>query len=149
MSKFRIDGLRALEASLKELPKATVKRTLVKVLRERGQPMADAAAGNVTEYSGQLQESAAVSTKLRKRQARMQRGYNRDNPTFAQVYVGFNTPYEHMYEFGSVHHSPKAPMRKAWDSERAGVISGIKEDLQAAIDKAVQRRRRKLARNGG
>ena len=145
MITFHVEGLRELDAALGDLPKATAKNTMRRVLLKRGEPIVEAAERLAPELSGELKVSLDVSTKLSPRQKRE----NRKNPSqsYVEVYAGAGAlPQAHLREWGSDGHAPEPFMRPAWDSTQGEVLDGVKADLTAEIDKAVVRLARKQAR---
>lgn len=144
---FHIEGLKELETALAELPKATGKNVLRRVLRKRAQPIADAASGHATRRTGALAESFAVSTKLSRRQAAMHRAMFRDDKASVEMFVGAGPlPQAHLEEFGSLNNDPNPMLRPAWDSNKTALIEGLKDDLWDEIQKSAARLARKSAR---
>lgn len=155
VERIRIEGLQEVQKALRELPKATAKNIIRRILKKRGEPIAEAARKHVPIDEGDLKNSIAVSTKLSKRQKRMHR---KPDPNDVEVYVGPGPhPQAHWLEFGtderthasgkSVGDVPKKPfMRPAWDSQRRGVLVGIRQDLWTEIKNAADRLARKAAR---
>jgi HK97 gp10 family phage protein len=155
VERVKIEGLKELQTALQELPKATARNVMRRILKARGKPIAEAARKHVPVDQGDLKDSIAVSTTLSKRQKRMHRKPDKDD---VEVYVGPGPhPQAHWLEFGtderthasgkSVGDVPKKPfMRPAWDSQRRGLLVGIKTDLWAEIKKAADRLARKAAK---
>lgn len=147
----KITGLRELENALRELPKATGKNVLRRVLRKRAEPMADAARSSAPDDpatgAGDLRSSIAVSTKLSKRQASLHRKMFRDDKAAVEMFVGAGpVPQATQQEFGNINHGPQPFMRPAWDSGKDQILDGIKDDLAEEIDKAAKRLARKAAK---
>lgn len=147
VERVKIEGLKEVQAALHELPKATAKNVMRRVLKERGKPIADAAQSRVPVDQGDLKRSIVVSTKLTRRQ----RGkHKKFGPNDVEVFVGPGAhPQAHMQEFGTSKEPAQPYMRPAWDQERMNVLEGIREDLWAEIEKAVARRARKAAKAAG
>ena len=142
--KVKVEGLEGIEQALKELPRATGKNVLRRVLRKRGQPIADKARSLVPVDEGDLKASIAVSTKLTKLQRRKHKKFDKDD---VEVFVGAGShPQAHLQEFGSSIHGPQAFMRPAWDAGKKAVLKGIGVDLWAEINKAAKRLARKAAK---
>ncbi len=59
-TKIRIDGLKELDRALGQLPKATAKATLRRVLKESAEPMARAARSKAPTEEYYLHESIDV-----------------------------------------------------------------------------------------
>lgn len=154
-----IEGLRELDRALGDLPKATAKNVLKRVLLKRAKPLEDAARANAPVDIGHLAASAAATTRLSRRQARLHRresgggarrtaeGWRSDPKGDVFVFVGFpSSPKSIVQEFGSIDQSPQPFMRPAWDAEQRGILEGLKTDLWTEIDKAAKRLARKQAR---
>lgn len=150
----KIEGLRELERALAELPKATAKNVLRRVLKARAQPIAEAAAGLAPDdpatTGNDLKSSIAVSSVLSKRQKGQHKKMFRDDKASVEMFVGAGAlPQAHLNEFGSVHNKPPQPfMRPAWDAGQDALLDGIAKDLGDEIDKAARRLAKKLAKAG-
>lgn len=158
--KVRVEGLRELEAALKELPKATGKSVLRRVLLKRAAPIRDAAQSRAPRgETGHLQESAGAGTKLSPRQARLHRaetgggakmtgaGWRSDPKSTVEVFVGFRSSAASIVqEFGSVDQPAQPFMRPAWDAGKGAALDGIAADLWAEIKKTAERRAKRLAK---
>lgn len=153
---MKIEGLKEVQKALRELPNATAKNIMRRILTKRAEPIAQAARDRVPVGFGNLKNSIAVSTKLSRRQKSKHRKPHKDD---VEVYVGPGThPQAHWMEFGtgerrqrksgkSIGDVPKQPfMRPAWDATRAGILPGIRTDMWAEIKKAADRLARKAAR---
>jgi HK97 gp10 family phage protein len=143
--RVRIDGLRELEAALKELPKATGKGVLRRVLKDRAEPIAADARSKVRVDQGTLRDSIGVSTKL----SRRQRGQHKKigSKAAVEMFVGAGALTQAITEeFGTVDMSPHSFMRPAWDSNKSAILDGIADDLWAELRKAAARRAKKAAR---
>ncbi len=167
----RIDGLRELDRALSELPRATARNVLRRVLMKRAQPMVDTARQLVPVDSGQLRDSIAISTKLGTKAgksefaAAMRAGLGKEaalqamrdarraasgQGSFAEIYVGpGRMPHAHMVEFGTSKMAPRPYLRPAWDAHKNGILDGIKDDLWSEIQKAAARRARRRAKAAG
>jgi HK97 gp10 family phage protein len=142
--RVKVEGLRQIETALHELPKATAKNVMRRVLREKAQPIADTATALAPVLSGDLKESVAVSTKLSKR---ARRGHRKLSPNAVEVFVGpFAAPRSIAQEFGTIDHAPQPFMRPAWDKHQDSVLEGIGEAMWAEIKKAAARQARKAAK---
>lgn len=140
----KIEGLRDLDRALGQLPKATAKAAMRKVLREAAEPMARTMRQLAPRDEWHLYESIDVSTKLNRRQ----RGLHKQEPSpaFAEMFVGTNNPAGVQQEFGNDRHPAQPFMRPAWDSEKMNVLDGISVRLWGEIEKAAQRLARKAAK---
>jgi HK97 gp10 family phage protein len=142
--KVHVEGLAEAQAALRQLPDSTAKAVLRRVGRKRLEPVANKARELVPVGLGELRDSIAVSTRLTRRQ----RGkHTKDGIDDVEVFAGAGAhPQAHLQEFGTEHHGPQPFMRPAWDSEKDGVLAGIKQDLWEEIEKAAARLARKAAR---
>jgi HK97 gp10 family phage protein len=148
---LQVFGLRELQDALAELPQATGKNVLRRVLMARAKPLAEtmrAHAPDDPETGGyDLRNSITASTRLSPRQAGIHRKMFRDDKAAAEVFVGAGpVPHAHMQEFGTVNHGPQAFVRPAWDGGHAALFDGIKDDLWVEIKKSADRLARKTAR---
>ena len=140
--KVRVLGLSQLEQGLSELPRATGKNVLRRVLRQRGELIAERARNLAPIDEGDLKDSIAVSTKL----SRSQRRKRRKKAT-VEMFVGPGThPQAITQEFGTWFHPPQPFMRPAWAAEKGSILEDLSGDLWTEIDKAAQRIARKQAR---
>ena len=139
---FKLEGLKALDDALSELPKATARNVLLRTLKEQGQPIADAGEANAPRLSGKLADSYTVSTKL----SRRQKGLHKKE-SMVEVFVG-PTPHPKSVqtEFGNSHQAPHPHLRPAWDANVMRVLEGVKNSLADEIEKARARLARKAAR---
>lgn len=138
-----VDGLRELDRALGELPKATARNVLLRVLKKAGQPMAEHASGLAHVRTGALRNSAAVGTKLTKRQAGL---HKKGGKAFAEVFVGFGGLTQAITEeFGTVEVSANPMLRPAWDSGQDEALNVIKDDLGEEILKAARRVAKRMA----
>ncbi len=153
--KFKVEGLDEVQAALRQLPNATAKNVVRRVLKNRAQPIADAAKALAPMRFGELRDSITVSTKLTRSQRRQRKKVDRND---IEIYVGPDSrPQAHMLEFGTGprrHKSgkevgqitPTPFMRPAWDGEKMKAFEGMKDDLWAEIRKAVARQAKKAAK---
>ncbi len=95
---FKVEGFRELERALIELPKATAKASVRRLLKKAAQPIADAGRGNAPEREGNLRESYGVGTRLTRRQRKVSK-----KESEVEVYVGPNDPAAIQTEFGNEH----------------------------------------------
>lgn len=144
-----LEGLRELDAALGELGKATGRNVMRRVAMARLQPMAEEARRLAPVEDTDLRDSIAVSTKL----AGYARRLNSRSRSEAEAYMGpagadgkKAPPQGSLQEFGTKNHPPQPFMRPAWDSGKTELLTGIREDLWAEIEKAAARQARKAAR---
>lgn len=147
MGKVRIEGLRELERALAELPKATGKNVLRRVAVRALEPVMEAARARAPVDKGTLKESLNVSTKLSKRQQRLNARRVAQSKASVELYAGPTAlPHAHLVEFGTVKMAPQPFMRPAWDATKNKALEIIKSELGSEIDKAAKRLARKRAR---
>ncbi len=111
--EFKLEGLKELGDTLKELPTVSMQRhALEKALKKGGEPIAQLARETapydprVTKgyaNSPHLRDTIKVSTALKKSQ---RRGSWRDR-TSVTVYIGSTSPHAHLVEFGTRERAPK------------------------------------------
>jgi HK97 gp10 family phage protein len=153
--RVRIEGLSELEAALTQLPRATGKAVLRRVLRNIAQPIADdarsrAPVGSSAEgdpHPGQLRDSIGVGTKLSRRQRSVHRRMFKSDRASVEMFVGAGgVPQAHLREFGSDGNPPQAYMRPAWDAGKGPALASVKSQLWSEIRKAAARLAKKAAR---
>jgi HK97 gp10 family phage protein len=162
--KIKVEGLKEIEAALKQLSKATAKNVMKRVLLKRAEPIVETARLKAPVRTGRLRESIVAQVRkgggagkaafaqamrggaTRAEAGRAARAANRAAGGTVEVLVGPRVFYGSLVEFGT-RHSPPAPfMRPAWDSAKGDLLEGIKDDLWKEIEGAVARRARKLAK---
>ena len=142
MITFKIEGLAELDDALTELPKATARNVLVRVLKKEGQAIADAGARYAPKLTGHLAASYTVTTVLSPRQKSIN-----DKESDVEVYVGPGPAAEGIQtEFGNAHQAAEPHLRPAWDENVNRVLTNITKDLADEIEKARQRLARKAER---
>lgn len=149
--RVHIEGLRELDRALRELPKATGKAVLRRILKKRSEPLAAAMRAGAPDDpdtgGNDLRSSIAVGTKLSKRQAGIHRKMFKDDKASVEVFVGAGPlPHAHLQEFGSSLHGAQPFARPAWDAGHMSILTGLKEDLWTEIRKTAQRLAKKVAR---
>ena len=143
----KVEGLRELEAALKELPRSTGKAALRRALKKAAKPIADAAAARAPVDEGHLRDSIGVGTKLTRRQRSLHRKMFRNDRAAVEMFVGAGGLAQAItQEFGTFKEPPQPFMRPAWDAGKNALLDGIKDDLWGEIQKAAQRHARKMAR---
>lgn len=145
----RVDGLREIDAALKELPKAAGKTAMRRVLKKRAEPIAEmmrSLAPDDPETGGKdLRNSIGVSTRLSPRQRRQHRKI--DDRAGVEMFIGAGPlPQAHLQEFGTAHHAPQPFARPAWDAHKGALLKGIGADMWLEIQRATERLRRRAAR---
>ena len=153
--KVKVEGLRAVNDALGQLPKATGRNVLRRVALERLKPMAEdarAKAPVLEQGGGDLRDSIDVSTKLKGYAKRL----NKRGKAEVEAYMGpagrggkKAPPQGTQQEFGNKNHGPQPFMRPAWDGGKHKLLDGIADDLWTEIDKAAARLAKKAARLKG
>lgn len=145
----KVAGLRQLEAALSQLPKATGKVVLRRIAKQALQPVDKAWRENALAHrlTGALDESGGVTTKLTKRQARLNR--KREGRSAIEMYAGPNNPAAVPGEFGTVDQAARPFLRPAWDAKKGEVLDIVSGELGAAIEAAAKRVAKRLAKKAG
>lgn len=139
---FRIEGLAELDEALTELSRATARNVLRRTLIEQGKPIRDDGARNAPVDKGGLKASYTIGTKL----SRRQKAQNKKE-SMVEVYIGPAPSAKSIQtEFGNAHQAAHPHLRPAFDSNVQRVLSGIRDELAAQIEKARARMARKAAR---
>jgi HK97 gp10 family phage protein len=139
---FKIEGLAELDEALTELPKATARNVLMRVLKAEGAPIRDAGEQLAPRDKGGLKQSYTMTTKLSRRQKSLNR-----KESDVELYIGPGPAAKGVQtEFGNAHQAPHPHLRPAWDGNVMKVLAGIKDSLANEIEKARQRIARKSAR---
>jgi HK97 gp10 family phage protein len=136
----KVEGLEGVMAALRELPDATAKNVMKRVLIKRAQPVAEL----VPVDQGHLKNSIHVSTKLTRRQKGRHRKVHCDD---VEVFVGPGTdPAAHLQEYGSSIHPAQPFMRPAWDATKDDLLAGVGADMWGEVEKAATRLAKKSAK---
>jgi HK97 gp10 family phage protein len=147
VTRIKIEGLKELDKALGELPKATARSALKKVLKEGGEPVAQAARQNSPRLTGNLYEHTDYGTKLTRRQATEHR--QRGDRDFAEGFVGTADPAGMQDEFGNAHQAAQPWLRPAWDSTKDRALFIISHRLWVVIDEATARLAKRIAKGKG
>lgn len=142
----KIEGLKELDRALGELPKSTAKRVLQKVLKDAGEPLAQAARAKAPREKGFLIENIDVGTKLTRRQATLHKKQAKDDRAYAETFVGASDPAGMQTEFGNEHQEAEPWLRPAWDAKKDATLEQISNALWGEIERAAQRVARKASR---
>lgn len=146
-TRVKVEGLRELEQALRELPKATGKAVLRRVLKQIAQPIADQAEQLAPRDTGALQASIGVSTKLSRRQRGVHKKMFKDDRASVEMFIGPGAlPQATLREFGGDGQPPKPFMRPAWDANKGPALETVKSSLWSEIQKAAKRLAKKAAR---
>ncbi|WP_294189072.1 HK97-gp10 family putative phage morphogenesis protein [uncultured Sphingomonas sp.] len=147
---IRVEGLRQLDAALKELPKAAGKAVLRRVGIKALEPFDKAWREKAPHLTGELEESGGIGTRLTKRQARLKR--KRGGKAYVEVYAGPNNPASVPQEFGTHDQKAQPFARPAWDETSTEALVIVETELGGEIDRTAQRLARRalrLAKRGG
>lgn len=145
MIKMEVRGGKEIEDALRELPKYTSRKAVLRrILKRAAQVFADRAnALAPTGESHQLETSYGVGTRLTRRQAAKARREGRDD---VFMYAGTADPAGQQQEFGNARHGPQPHARPAWDETQQEIFDRIQDEMSVEVEKAVVRARRKAAR---
>lgn len=163
----KISGLRELEKALAQLPKATGRAVLKRVLVKAGKPIADMASSLAPRDTGELAGSIKVSAKIKNNTGKseyaavMKAGGSKDQAvaalrsarrsaggagSSAEVYVGPTQAKSKkdaikriVQEFGSEKQGPQPYMRPAWDAQKGRALEIVKNELGGEIAKSAAR----------
>lgn len=141
--RVKVEGLRELEAALADLPRATGKNVLRRVLLKAADPIQADAAAAAPEMSGRLRRDVSTGTRLTRRQAAMNRKLGKSE---VEVHVGVKDPAGVQNEFGNEHQRAQPFIRPAWDANKEGALATISSELGTEIEKAAARAARRAAR---
>jgi HK97 gp10 family phage protein len=132
------DGFKELDRALGDLPKATARNVLGRVLDTVAKPIADEAQQKAPRLTGALQISIGVGRRLTRRQQSLHRKQSRgDGKAFAERFVGAGgSPQAVTQEFGTFKEPPQSYMRPAFDKHRGQIIPQIGNELWKEISKA-------------
>lgn len=134
-----------VEKALKELPKHTTRKSLVRrILKRAAQLFADRANALAPRgASGDLEGSYGVGTRLTKRQSRSAR---REGRADVFIYAGTSDPAGQQQEFGNAIHAAQPHARPAWDETQQQIFDQIRDEMSVEVEKAAARARRKAER---
>jgi HK97 gp10 family phage protein len=140
MTQVSISGLKELDAALAELPKATARNALKRVLKPAAEPVAAAAKDNAPKETGDLETDIHVGTKLTKSQARDAR---RAGKSFSEIYIGTALSRGMFTNFGTFKDAPQMWFDHAWAATKNQALQIISTTLGAEIEKSAARLRKK------
>jgi hypothetical protein len=150
-TKVKVEGLRETERALADLPRATAKNVLNRVLDGAAMPIEADAQANISVRTGVAREHVVRSKRLNKTSARAVRRAN--SKSSAEIHVGvvagkaasgagkYALVAAMLLEFK---HKPW--LRPAWDSNKRGALDHISDNLWTEIRKAANRLAKKAAR---
>lgn len=140
----KVEGLRELEAALADLPRATGKNVLRRVLKKAAAPIESTAEALAPHLTGTLERNINMGSRLTRRQAQMVR--KADSKSSAEIHVGTADPAGIQTEFGNVNQAAEPWLRPAWDQNKQAALDMIASDLGEEIGRASARLARKAAR---
>lgn len=145
MPSVKIEGFAELDRALAELPKATARNTLQRVLKKAAEPTLDRMAGGAPKLTGALEHSIIMgpSSKLTSRQ---KRDAKKEGKHFAEIHVGTSDPAGQFQEFGTFKEPAQPFARPAWEETNDRALETIKTELGTEIEKRAARLARKAAR---
>lgn len=151
VKRIKVEGLRELEAALSELPKATQRNVLKRVMKPAADSVDDAATANAPERTGELDRSIIVGTRLTRRQrtgaVRQSDGSFRSSAkNYVELHIGTADPRGLFTEFGTFKDAAQLWFTRAWEGTRLQALEGIKLRLGGVIDQAAARLARKRAK---
>lgn len=141
----KVEGLADLDKALSELPKATARNTLQRVLKRRAEPVKEAWQQNAPVLTGHYERSIIVGPSSRLT-ARQKRDAKKEGKYFAEIHIGTSDPAGQQNEFGNSHMPANPSGRPAWEATKDGTLDGIAKDLGDEIEKARARLARKASR---
>jgi HK97 gp10 family phage protein len=140
-SSFRVEGLRELNQALGELPKATQKNVLRRVLKKAAQPVDDEASSSAPNDTGKLEQS--VITGMRLTRSQRSSAYRAGSNGVVEIHVGTAMGRGLFTEFGTFKDAPQMWFTRAWEGTKNQALDIIKSDLGAEIEKSASRLRKK------
>jgi len=174
----KVQGLAELDNALSELPKATQRAVLVRVLKQAGEPMRAMAEQKAPRDTGALADSIVLTARMKNKignaefSATLKAGGSRGEAVaalrdarraaagegrlnFAQVFIGPKSGQSKqaaikamVQEFGSIKQAPQPFMRPAFDTLKQQVIDSIAGLLGAEIEKTAARIAARKAKKG-
>jgi len=142
---FKLTGFDNLEKALDDLPRATAKNVVRRVLKKQAQPFADTARQLVPVDKGHLKRSITVGTKVAKTQRKEIKKLQSEGFITMSIGPG-QDPAAHLVEYGFDQQAAEPFMRPAWDKHKDGVLDGVADDLWKEIEKAAKRLAKKAAK---
>lgn len=137
-SSTKVEGFKELDDALAQLPKATRRNVIGRVMKTVLTPMLEAAKQNVPVRTGKLRESLAIT-------AKRHRGVKKVNEV-ERYLATQGAPHAHLQEFGTVDMAANPYMRPAWDAGAPKAAQDLQDEMWKEITKATERARRKAER---
>lgn len=135
----KVEGLAQLEARLLELKTEIAVRVLARAALVAFEPVLEAAKAGVPTESGELREAIRITTRKPSSGDTVVVVGLRINPT--TPLPGDESPARrwHFIEFGTAHVAAHPFLRPALDQNADRVLSLLKEELAAGIERAARR----------
>lgn len=143
MTSFKVEGLAELDRALGQLPKATARNTLRRVLKKAAVPVESGWKARAPKLTGRYEASITTGTRLTSRQAK---DAKRDGKAFAEIHVGSADPAGIPQEYGTFKEPPQPSGGPAWDATKGEALKIIGDELGTEIEKSAARYAKKLAR---
>lgn len=147
--KFKVDGLKEMDAQLKALGDSQSKQVVRRTLKQLGNPIAEdakdfAPIDNTRDDGPHLYEMIKVSASL---EAKHKRRLKNPQGTIS-VYVGPGKKafHAHLQEFGTEHHGAQPYMRPAWDKNKGVLLGRLKQLLWENIQRRIRLNAKAAAR---
>lgn len=138
-----------MEAALSELPKATARNVLKRVMKPAADPIESAAESNAPELTGRLERDVHVGTKLTRRQrtggARRQSdgSFRADAKNYVELHIGTSLPRAMFTEFGTFKDPAQMWFTRAFEATKGEALEIMTGTLAGEIEKAANRLRKK------
>lgn len=145
MATRTVEGLRDLEYALRELPKATARSTLQRVLKKRAEPIRETWKDVAPRDRGDYAQSIVDGPNSRLT-SRQKRDAKKEGKYFAEHHIGTSDPAGQQQEFGNINHPAQPSGRPAWEATQEMTLEGIGEDFWEELDRTRERAARKAAR---
>jgi HK97 gp10 family phage protein len=167
--KVKVEGLRALQQGLAELPLSLARGAARRALIKAALPIAAHAQSLVPEDTGHLKKVIGVSATLTKRQRQLAGGgaafagmdaggkaiFRGVKKGGVEVHIGPLTDLQNyaapdpaglMREFGTATQPAQPFLRPAWDAGKMGAVETLKRELGADIERTAARMARRQAK---
>lgn len=127
--KVRVEGLDGIGRNLRAMGGALQRSTLLPVMIEHVEPIADEMRARAARGTGEMADSVTVGTELSPHQRAIA-----EKVAEIEVYAGPGPlPQAVQVEFGNSHQAPQPFIRPAFDSGVNRALRGIGEDGVAAV----------------
>jgi HK97 gp10 family phage protein len=146
---FKVEGLRELEAALSELPKATQKNVLKRVMMPAADPIERAAESNAPEMTGRLERDIKIGTKLTRGQrtggAKLQANgsFRSASKNYVELHIGTALSRAMFTEFGTYKDAAQMWFTRAFEATKHASLAIMTTTLGPQIETAAARLRKK------